>query len=646
MVPNDPVRPASGKRVVVDEGAIGGIGQTIGSPSSRPTSTVSEIFTGRASPLALPSPSPLSMYSPTRTVSAGARIPRAVRPDDADYHSTPEPTRYKNGVAMSPNLVSLGATAFERLKHSSAGAAAGSEVAPEEPPSLPPSPAAADSSKNIVRSLLEQQQQQQQQQLARPSSRLSAACPSPGLTAFSSPASLLSALTSLRSSPSPVQQFPFDLRDVKLFLHSPLPPNTVLCCTLRRDKKSSLSARFFPTYSLSVDEPLGPDDPQALLPPGVILQTAGMGAQAASCTRPRLLIYAQKKSSNRYLMRMCENEAEVLPILRSSLPTSESLPKIKESHAGYVGCVRSNLVGNKYSLNAQSYEQVRNESEKTKEAAAAAAHAREKAEAASMTQADAHLENQLTLPLNAVRPMHHRPRSLSTPNADRWLAQHGSERRDSLMAARPQQDGSGGANLPSICDIEYEINIFSRAPRHLSVTLPGLSTSIHQVSETPVQVLQANGGTPAATTPTSASSSSFSLLPPRPLILISNQPRWNSERGCHMLNFHGRAPVASQKNFQLVMAPDAQQHGETAHPSSSGSATQVMANGLHDATGECASSTSAGLTSATSPSASPVILQLGKKSDHEYNVDIRHPLSPIQAFAIVLSAFDYKLAVD
>ena len=41
-----------------------------------------------------------------------------------------------------------------------------------------------------------------------------------------------------------------------------------------------------------------------------------------------------------------------------------------------------------------------------------------------------------------------------------------------------------------------------------------------------------------------------------------------------------------------------------------------------------------------------VLLQLGRMGPHEFSVDMRHPLTPLQAFAIVLSQFDGKIGVD
>lgn len=39
-----------------------------------------------------------------------------------------------------------------------------------------------------------------------------------------------------------------------------------------------------------------------------------------------------------------------------------------------------------------------------------------------------------------------------------------------------------------------------------------------------------------------------------------------------------------------------------------------------------------------------IMLLLGKVDDDNFNLDIYHPLSVVQAFGIVLTMFDFKLA--
>jgi tubby-related protein 1 len=67
-----------------------------------------------------------------------------------------------------------------------------------------------------------------------------------------------------------------------------------------------------------------------------------------------------------------------------------------------------------------------------------------------------------------------------------------------------------------------------------------------------------------------------------------------------VLNFNGRVTMASVKNFQLVNPEDVE----------------------------------------------TVLLQFGRVDKEEFSMDFQWPLCPLQAFAICLSSFDYKLACE
>jgi tubby and related proteins len=74
----------------------------------------------------------------------------------------------------------------------------------------------------------------------------------------------------------------------------------------------------------------------------------------------------------------------------------------------------------------------------------------------------------------------------------------------------------------------------------------------------------------------------------------------SSQVGAYVLNFNGRVTMASVKNFQLVSPDD------------------------HDT----------------------VVLQFGRTGKDTFTMDYRWPLSPLQAFSICISSFDYKLACE
>jgi tubby-related protein 1 len=82
--------------------------------------------------------------------------------------------------------------------------------------------------------------------------------------------------------------------------------------------------------------------------------------------------------------------------------------------------------------------------------------------------------------------------------------------------------------------------------------------------------------------------------------LINKPPRWNDQVGAYVLNFQGRVTMASVKNFQLV-DPDAQD---------------------------------------------TVVLQFGRVGKEDFTMDMHHPITPLQAFAVTLSSFDSKIACD
>ena len=84
------------------------------------------------------------------------------------------------------------------------------------------------------------------------------------------------------------------------------------------------------------------------------------------------------------------------------------------------------------------------------------------------------------------------------------------------------------------------------------------------------------------------------------LLLTNKTPKWNDQLGAYVLNFNGRVTAASVKNFQLIQAEDQD----------------------------------------------TVLLQFGRVGKDSFTMDIQWPLSPLQAFAICLSSFDYKLACE
>lgn len=81
---------------------------------------------------------------------------------------------------------------------------------------------------------------------------------------------------------------------------------------------------------------------------------------------------------------------------------------------------------------------------------------------------------------------------------------------------------------------------------------------------------------------------------------FNKPPKWNEHIQAFVLNFNGRVDKASVKNFQLIDDQDENK----------------------------------------------IYLQFGRVSDTEFNLDFQWPFSPMQAFALALSSFDYKLACE
>lgn len=82
--------------------------------------------------------------------------------------------------------------------------------------------------------------------------------------------------------------------------------------------------------------------------------------------------------------------------------------------------------------------------------------------------------------------------------------------------------------------------------------------------------------------------------------IINKDAQWNEGLGAYVLDFRSRVTMASVKNFQLIDERDE----------------------------------------------NDIILQFGRVAKETFTMDISFPLSPLQAFSICLTSFDYKLALE
>jgi len=93
----------------------------------------------------------------------------------------------------------------------------------------------------------------------------------------------------------------------------------------------------------------------------------------------------------------------------------------------------------------------------------------------------------------------------------------------------------------------------------------------------------------------------LNLISEGSLHMLENlKPEWNEEMDCYCLNFYSRVKKASAKNFQIVYPDDPDN----------------------------------------------IILQHGKVTRDEYNIDFREPLNFVFAFAVSLVAIGKKRVVS
>ncbi len=137
--------------------------------------------------------------------------------------------------------------------------------------------------------------------------------------------------------------------------------------------------------------------------------------------------------------------------------------------------------------------------------------------------------------------------------------------------------------------VHYETNVLGfKGPRKMTVIIPAMTQSHKRIEVTPKNESE--------TILERWRNSQTSDL----LEIHNKQPVWSDETQAYVLNFHGRVTQASVKNFQLV----------------------------HDA------------------DENYVVMQFGRISEDHFTLDYNFPMCALQAFAIVLTSFDSKLACE
>ena len=137
--------------------------------------------------------------------------------------------------------------------------------------------------------------------------------------------------------------------------------------------------------------------------------------------------------------------------------------------------------------------------------------------------------------------------------------------------------------------VHYDTNVLGfKGPRRMTVIIPAMT---HQHKRIPV--------TPRVESETLLERWRNNNM--TDLLEVHNkQPVWSDETQAYVLNFHGRVTQASVKNFQLVHSADEDY----------------------------------------------VVMQFGRISDDTFTLDYNFPMCALQAFSIVLTSFDSKLACE
>lgn len=155
----------------------------------------------------------------------------------------------------------------------------------------------------------------------------------------------------------------------------------------------------------------------------------------------------------------------------------------------------------------------------------------------------------------------------------------------------PTKTDAEGAVRCEIGCIHFEKNFQGKCPRKMRIAVPsrdpsGLMALWQPTKAEPNHSLSSQV---LNSTPTSSA-----------VIMVNKEPIWDDARACYTINFNGRVSVASVKNFQLMI-----EGGDES-----------------------------------------IVMQFGKTGKSTFSLDVRWPLSPVQAFSIVMSAFDNKFGAQ
>ncbi|KAF4758308.1 Tubby-like F-box protein 7, partial [Perkinsus olseni] len=117
---------------------------------------------------------------------------------------------------------------------------------------------------------------------------------------------------------------------------------------------------------------------------------------------------------------------------------------------------------------------------------------------------------------------------------------------------------------------------------------------------------------------------------------VNKDPKWNDDLRAFVLNFNRRVTKASVKNFQLIRLDNT-----TASPAYDDDDKDITLQQQQQQQQQRQHG-----RQEEGEEESVVYLQFGRTHKDQFTMDYRYPLSAMQAFAICLSSFDYKICCE
>lgn len=164
--------------------------------------------------------------------------------------------------------------------------------------------------------------------------------------------------------------------------------------------------------------------------------------------------------------------------------------------------------------------------------------------------------------------------------------------------------------------IQFQRHLFRDGPRGMVVVLPMPTCALSRSNSR--TLISSRDGDESTLGSVLKSYVESRVVEGSSLVLQSRVPVWDSTNQCYVLPFDNRAQFKSSvKNFHLVYAEQCQEKINACRV--------PLAN-----RGDCENLMDFPV---------PTLAQLGRVGPHIFNMDLCHPLSPLQAFAVALAQF-------